>query len=32
VLEVRGLTLVVEPAVEVEAELHNGSIKREMTR
>ena len=32
VLEVRGLTLVVEPAVEEEAEPHNGSIKREMTR
>jgi membrane-bound serine protease (ClpP class) len=32
VLEVRGLTLVVEPAVEEEAEPRNGSIKREMTR
>jgi membrane-bound serine protease (ClpP class) len=31
VLEVRGLTLVVEPAVEVEAEPELGSIKREMT-
>jgi membrane-bound serine protease (ClpP class) len=31
VLDVRGLTLVVEPAVDGEAEFELGSIKREMT-